>query len=102
MPSAWAAPRRINARQTRPFTALWESCDSVRPEHALGERARLLTENEAGSNPAAGANLRSASKAGHSPFMLGNAGSNSVGRPRHARVVQLEEHLITNQRACRF
>src|SRR5262249_55272508 len=35
MPSAWAAPRRINARQTRPFTALWESCDSVRPEHAL-------------------------------------------------------------------
>src|SRR5262249_19487017 len=29
------SPRRINARQTRPFTALWESCDSIRPEHAL-------------------------------------------------------------------
>src|SRR5262249_61865946 len=37
MPSAWAAPRRINARQTRPFTALWESCDSIRPEHALAD-----------------------------------------------------------------
>src|SRR5262249_576459 len=41
MPSAWAAPRRINARQTRPFTALWESCDSIRPEDALDARSPL-------------------------------------------------------------
>jgi hypothetical protein len=30
-----AAPRRIIVRQTRPFTARWESCDSIRPEYAL-------------------------------------------------------------------
>jgi hypothetical protein len=41
-----------------------------------GERARLLTENEGGSNPPAGANARSSSKAGHQPLKLGNAGSN--------------------------
>jgi Tripartite tricarboxylate transporter family receptor len=41
---------------------------------------------------------RSASERGKS----GNAASNAVGRSKHARVGQLEEHLITNQRACRF
>ena len=51
----------------------------------LGERARLLTENEAGSNPAAGAITRSSSKAGHQPLKLGNAGSNPVGRSKHMR-----------------
>jgi hypothetical protein len=36
------------------------------------------------------------------PLKPENAGSNPVGRSKYARVVQLEEHLITNQRACRF
>src|SRR5262245_61648361 len=35
-PPAWFNPqRRINAGQTLPFAGPWESCDSIRPEHAL-------------------------------------------------------------------
>src|SRR5437016_13730598 len=29
-------PQTNQCRQTRPFTGPWESCDSIRPEHALG------------------------------------------------------------------
>src|SRR5947208_4984459 len=28
-------PQTNQCRQTRPFTGPWESCDSIRPEHAL-------------------------------------------------------------------
>src|SRR5262249_14611968 len=36
MPSAWLGPQTNQCRQTRPFTGPWESCDSIRQEHALG------------------------------------------------------------------
>src|SRR5215469_5336352 len=35
MPSAWLGPQTNQCRQTRPFTGPWESCDSIRQEHAL-------------------------------------------------------------------
>src|SRR5262245_13224180 len=35
MPSAWFGPQTNQCRQTRPFTGPWESCDSIRQEHAL-------------------------------------------------------------------
>src|SRR6516164_9592485 len=35
MPSAWLGPQANQCRQTRPFTGPWESCDSIRQEHAL-------------------------------------------------------------------
>src|SRR5207249_11228393 len=31
-------PQTNQCRQTRPFTGPWETCDSIRPEHALGVR----------------------------------------------------------------
>jgi len=37
MPSAWLGPQTNQCRQTRPFTGPWESCDSIRQEHALVE-----------------------------------------------------------------
>src|SRR5262245_62593849 len=37
MPSAWLGPQTNQCRQTRPFTGPWESCDSIRQEHALAE-----------------------------------------------------------------
>src|SRR6266576_5981121 len=33
-------PQTNQCRQTRPFTGPWESCDSIRPEHALVEAFR--------------------------------------------------------------
>src|SRR5246127_5477241 len=35
MPSASFGPQTNQCRQTRPFTGPWESCDSIRQEHAL-------------------------------------------------------------------
>src|SRR5262245_66491516 len=39
MPSAWLGPQTNQCRQTRPFTGPWESCDSIRQEHALVDHA---------------------------------------------------------------
>src|SRR5262249_43100496 len=41
MPSAWLGPQTNQCRQTRPFTGPWESCDSIRQEHALVFRDAL-------------------------------------------------------------
>src|SRR5262249_54521536 len=42
-PSAWFGPPKTNQfGETRPFADLWESCDSIRPEHALAQQARVL------------------------------------------------------------
>src|SRR5947199_9795023 len=38
-------PQTNQCRQTRPFTGPWESCDSIRPEHALAPAAHLHTPN---------------------------------------------------------
>src|SRR5262245_19999133 len=51
MPSAWLGPQTNQCRQTRPFTGPWESCDSIRQEHALvawckRERERLQMQRE--------------------------------------------------------
>src|SRR5215471_1702756 len=40
MPSAWLGPQTNQCRQTRPFTGPWESCDSIRQEHALAAARR--------------------------------------------------------------
>src|SRR5262249_28079008 len=42
MPSAWFGPQTNQCRQTRPFTGPWESCDSIRQEHALDQRREAL------------------------------------------------------------
>src|SRR2546421_3769271 len=35
-------PQTNQCRQTRPFTGPWESCDSIRPEHALERLSAIL------------------------------------------------------------
>src|SRR5262245_62391849 len=42
MSSAWFGPQTNQCRQTRPFTGPWESCDSIRQEHALALVARPI------------------------------------------------------------
>src|SRR2546427_7372490 len=37
-------PQTNQCRQTRPFTGPWESCDSIRPEHALVLIPNVVTQ----------------------------------------------------------
>src|SRR6516164_11544211 len=46
MPSAWLGPQTNQCRQTRPFTGPWESCDSIRQEHALVCRGDSLSARD--------------------------------------------------------
>src|SRR5262245_57642490 len=44
MPSAWLGPQTNQCRQTRPFTGPWESCDSIRQEHALATKSGVKAD----------------------------------------------------------
>src|SRR2546430_2759363 len=45
-------PQTNQCRQTRPFTGPWESCDSIRPEHALDLTGERLAQAVAGLHAA--------------------------------------------------
>src|SRR5215469_10561220 len=50
MPSAWLGPQTNQCRQTRPLTSPWESCDSIRQEHALVGSPAIRSALECGSD----------------------------------------------------